>query len=287
MSSRKCPQCGLVNWASAASCKRCDLNFTDEEQAQAEGEFHGPAAEDPHQSQGHGGQWPQQPAQKNASLATASLVLGILSFMTMGLLGVGAIAAFIMGIVALKKARKMPAVYGGESFAIAGLVLSSISALMFAYVLLIAAIAIPNLLAARRAANEAGAIVTLRKIAAAEATFYSTKGGARRFATLRELAEEGMIESSISDGVKYGYRFELRVDTGSYEVTATPLTYGRTSSPGKRSFYISSQSGYVVRAADKKGMAANAYDPPVETAEDMYTRPGRRSLDNSDYAQEY
>ena len=27
MSSKKCPQCGMVNWAEAAACKRCGAVF--------------------------------------------------------------------------------------------------------------------------------------------------------------------------------------------------------------------------------------------------------------------
>lgn len=284
MSSRKCPQCGLVNWASAESCKRCELNFTYEGQPQA-ADF--PQPEEDAHSQGYGYYNHAQPEQKSAGLALASLIVGAVSFLTLGLLGIGAVVAFVLGIVALRKARKNPALYGGEGFAIAGIVLGSISALMFAYVLIVASIAIPNLLASRRAANEAAVIVSLRRIAGAEATYYSTKGLSRQYGSLQELADEGLIEQSFAGGTRYGYRFELRVNGDSFEVTATPLTYGRASSPGTRSFYISSDSGYVVRAADKKGLEANAYDPPVGPSNNAYTRPAKKSINDQEYVQEY
>jgi type IV pilus assembly protein PilA len=290
MSSRKCPQCGLVNWSSAETCKRCELDFTAEAAPPPpEGEVSSHATQYSQVAQysapAYGEYPPPHPAQKSTGLAIASLILAILSFLTLGMLGVGAVAAFVMGIMALRKAKKMPAHYGGEGIAIAGIVLSSISALMFAYVAIIAAIAIPNLLAARRAANEAGVVVTLRRIAGAEATFASTKGAGRRYGTLQELVDEGLIEPSLASSVKYGYRFELRLDRNNYEVTATPLTYGRASSPGNRSFYLS-DSG-LVRAADRKGLAASASDPPLVQDEEVYTRPGRRSLNNPDYSPEY
>jgi type IV pilus assembly protein PilA len=285
-----CPQGALVNWASAESCKRCGLDFTAAAAPQPVEVVAPEAAQDTEATQycapAEGGYHPPSPpVQKSTGLAVASLILAILSFLTLGLLGVGAVAAFVMGVMALRKAQKMPKLYGGEAFAIAGIVLSSISTLMFVYVAIIAAIAIPNLLAARRAANEAGVIVSLRRVAGAQATFISTLGAGRRYATLQELADEGLIEPSLAKSVKYGYRFELRLDKGSYEVVATPLTYGRASSPGRRSFYLSSAG--VVRAADRKGLAASASDPPIVQEEDVYTRSGRRSLDNPDYAPEY
>ena len=288
MSSRKCPQCGLVNWASAESCKRCGLNFTDEgepqaadwSQPEAEQQFHSPHAP-------YGAYAYAQPQSKSTGLAVASLIMGALSFMTLGLLGVGAVVAFVLGVVALRKTRRHPAIYGGEGFAVAGIVLSSISALMFAYVLVIAAIAVPNLLASRRAANEAGVIASLRKISSAEATYYSTKGMSRDYGTMQDLSDMRLIEQSLASGIKYGYRFELRTTGSSFEVAATPLTYGRSSSPGTRSFYVSSNDGYVIRAADKKGLEANSSDPPVSVSNSPYTRNSPKRADDPDYVQEY
>ena len=80
------------------------------------------------------------------------MVLGILGFLTAFLL-IGLLFApigLILGIVALAKIKKKPHIYGGQGFAIAGIVTSSMIVLIFP---IIAAIAIPNLLAARRMAN--------------------------------------------------------------------------------------------------------------------------------------
>mgnify|MGYP001770890182 FL=1 len=55
---------------------------------------------------------------------------------------------------------------------------------------IIAAIAIPNLLASRRAANEASAISTLRTIVSAEATYQST-AGAGQYGNLVNLKDAG------------------------------------------------------------------------------------------------
>ena len=51
---------------------------------------------------------------------------------------------------------------------------------------IIAAIAIPNLLASRRAANESSSIATMRVIFSAEATYQSTTG-AGAYGTLAQL----------------------------------------------------------------------------------------------------
>ena len=73
---------------------------------------------------------------------------------------------------------------------------------------IIAAIAIPNLLASRRAANEASAISGLRTIGTAESTFSSTVG-AGAYGTVAELKSNQLIDSSIADATsaapKSGY----------------------------------------------------------------------------------
>lgn len=87
---------------------------------------------------------------------------------------------------------------------------------------IIAAIAIPNLLASRRSANEGSAISSLRTIGAAETSFMAAN--ARYANDMFELGSVGMIDSTLStnpgDGVikKAGYSY------WNYRIPATATT---------------------------------------------------------------
>src|SRR5947199_2623114 len=63
---------------------------------------------------------------------------------------------------------------------------------------IIAAIAIPNLLASRRAANEASAISSLRTIGTAESTYSSTLGSGA-YTDLATLGTNQLLDSSITN----------------------------------------------------------------------------------------
>lgn len=279
-----------MNWSSAEVCKRCGMDFIEAEYGydapQPEGAYEPQPPPPNYAHQPYGYYPPSSESEKNTGLAMASMVLGVISFFTLGLLGVGAIAALVMGIVAIRRIRSNPRLYGGEGFAIAGIVLSVISAVSFIFVGMVAAIAVPNLLAARRAANEAMMINRLRQISSAEATYLSTVGLGRKYGTLAELAENGLIAPSLArGGPQYGYRLEVRVGSDSYEAVATPMSYGQASSPGRRSFYISSDG--VIRGADKKGLEANINDPPLAPEVNPYARPTRRAYSDSYPVQSY
>src|SRR3982750_4385886 len=75
---------------------------------------------------------------------------------------------------------------------------------------IIAAIAIPNLLASRKAANESAAIGTLRTIVSAEATYQSTKG-AGKYGDSAALNGEKLIDDVVGDSTKEksGYKFTV------------------------------------------------------------------------------
>ena len=105
-------------------------------------------------------------------------------------------------------------------------------------------------------ANEAIAQSFLRTISSAEATFQATKGNGR-YASLDELVSEGLLSKEAFD--KYGYQIDLRVSGTGFEVTATPLEYGKT---GKASFFID-ESG-VMRGGDHAGGPATIADKPVQ-----------------------
>jgi prepilin-type N-terminal cleavage/methylation domain-containing protein len=121
---------------------------------------------------------------------------------------------------------------------------------------IIAAIAIPNLLKSRQAANEASAIGSVRTIGTAQATYQSTAGRGRDFAAdLTTLNTEGQIDSTLAAGSKSGFSFEMvGVDSATsstgasyFDTTASPLSVG-TFGTGNRSFY--SNETYVLYQQD-------------------------------------
>jgi len=73
---------------------------------------------------------------------------------------------------------------------------------------IIAAIAIPNLLASRRAANEGSAQSSLRTIHSAEATYQATTGNGA-FGTLAQLGTASLVDPVLRTGVKSGYNFTI------------------------------------------------------------------------------
>ncbi|NNE98691.1 MAG: DUF4190 domain-containing protein [Pyrinomonadaceae bacterium] len=164
----------------------------------------------------------------------------------------------IMGIVALVRSNKRPAEYGGKGFAVAGIACNSVGLVMLPLIL---AIAIPNLMAARRAANEGSAIGSLQTLAKAQMAFRDQNYG--RCARLEELGQAQVIDPLLGNGQKMGYRFiivSLPNADGGCEIMAVPVS----KSEGTRSFYYSTEDN-ILRAADKKGEVANRMDPPLDS----------------------
>ena len=96
---------------------------------------------------------------------------------------------------------------------------------------IIAAIAIPNLLAARRAANEGSAISTLRTIHGAEVTYQTTAGGGV-FGTLTNLKDAELIDNTVATSAtataKSGYKFTA---VPSVVSTTAPASFGAVGKP--------------------------------------------------------
>src|SRR5258708_32209228 len=82
---------------------------------------------------------------------------------------------------------------------------------------IIAAIAIPNLLASRRAANEGSAQQSLRTMSSAEATYRATAGNGS-YGPIDNLVSQNLIDSTLGGGVKSGYNFT----TGKAAPAASP-----------------------------------------------------------------
>src|SRR5438067_5622941 len=85
---------------------------------------------------------------------------------------------------------------------------------------IIAAIAIPNLLKSRQAANEAAAISAVRTIGTAQATFQSTRGLGKDFAVdLPALNTEGSVDSVLGSGDRKSTRLNSSHASTSYAVS--------------------------------------------------------------------
>jgi type IV pilus assembly protein PilA len=86
---------------------------------------------------------------------------------------------------------------------------------------IIAAIAIPNLLAARRSANEGSAIASLRTLHGAQMTYNATSGNGNFAGDLTDLSAVSLIDQVLASGQKSGYAFEGGVTLASATVPAT------------------------------------------------------------------
>ena len=139
--------------------------------------------------------------------------------------------------------------------------------IVVAIILIIAAIAIPNLLRSKIAANQASAVGSLRTLNTA-CIAYSTSYG--QFpAALTNLGPVGsgtasstsadLIDSVLSAGQKSGYTFAFTPGTSnqSYSITATPITAATTG----QNMYFTDQSG-VIRV-DTSGAGASAGSTPI------------------------
>ena len=120
---------------------------------------------------------PHPTAAPRRGMAIASLVLGILSLPTFGCLLFGAVAGIVLGVMALMRANREPAIYGGKGMAIGGIATSALSLLLVVTIGIAAAIAIPSLLRARMSANESATIGDVRTVISAEAAYQSASGG--------------------------------------------------------------------------------------------------------------
>ncbi|MBI4167253.1 MAG: prepilin-type N-terminal cleavage/methylation domain-containing protein [Acidobacteria bacterium] len=144
--------------------------------------------------------------------------------------------------------------------------------IVVAIILIIAAIAIPNLLRSRIAANQASAIGSIRVINTAEVT-YSSSFGTGFSSTLLQLgppasgpvsaSAAGLIDSVLASGTKSGYTFVYAPalpDTSGryngYTLTGSPVTPGQTGT----AYYFTDQT-HVIRG-NVTG-TASAADSPV------------------------
>lgn len=101
--------------------------------------------------------------------------------------------------------------------------------IVIAIILIIATIAIPNLMRSRQAAHEMAAVATLKTLNAAQVA-YSSAGG--NFGTLADLIANRLVDETFT-GVKAGYRFAIESSGADYTATAVPAS----SNAGRYAYY--------------------------------------------------
>ena len=132
--------------------------------------------------------------------------------------------------------------------------------IVVAIILIIAAIAIPNLLRARIASNESSAVASIRTINTAMISYNSSYPTVGFASTLTQLSgtctgsvvptstTACLIDSTLAGGTKSGYTFTASGTSGGYAAWANPVTLNTT---GVNSFC--SVADAVVRNAGQSG----------------------------------
>jgi type IV pilus assembly protein PilA len=208
-----------------------------------------------------------QGPQEKSGKATASLVCGVLFFFWPA-----AVAAVILGHLALSEMKKSAGRLAGHGMAVAGLVLGYIGLAFIPFLLIVAAIAIPTLLRSRMAANEASALGTLRTYNAAMVTYATDCPEDGYPKTLENLgpgepgpdkcSHANLVEPGLAAQVpvKFGYHFFYLAQTDpegrpttKYAISADPVGPGAT---GVRHFFTD-ETG-VIRYSMRGGADANS-----------------------------
>jgi type IV pilus assembly protein PilA len=248
----KCPYCGEMIEDGSQFCARCGNRLVSAAAvAGTPGTAYAPTG-----------------AETTSGKAIASLVMGVLVFIPFS-----AVAAIILGHLALSEIRKSAGRLKGQGLATAGLILGYAEIALIPVILIIAAIAIPNLLRARMAANEASSIGVLRtynRAIVSYAVACPNQGYPVSAVNLGPGAGNcdgaNLVDRALAGPMprKNGYLF--RYEPGVPDATGKVMSYTITADPieerttGIRHFFVD-ESG-VIRI--EKGHAAGAESEPLQ-----------------------
>lgn len=199
-----CGRCGASNQESAETCTKCGAVLS------------GVAAAGAGASQ----------AANTSGKAIVSLVCGLFAWIFPA-----AILAIVFGHISRPEIARSAGRLKGAGVAMAGLILGY-AGLSVIPILIVAAVAIPNLLRARISANEASAVASIREVGAAELsykTMYSNIGYAAQLSNLGgtrpcQASPQAacLLDQQLATGRKHGYKF---MATGSDPVGGSNTTF--------------------------------------------------------------
>ncbi|HTZ47630.1 MAG TPA: prepilin-type N-terminal cleavage/methylation domain-containing protein [Verrucomicrobiae bacterium] len=148
--------------------------------------------------------------------------------------------------------------------------------IVVAIILIIAAIAIPNLMRSKMAANQSSAVSSIRNINTAEVAYQSNYPSIGFAATLANLGGSDasctsatfasstsacLIDSTLASGTKSGYVFSATGGGGTPAVTYTSLATPQVSGQTGQNAYCSDQSGVLFY--DVGGTACSSASTPL------------------------
>lgn len=204
--------------------------------------------------------------------ALASMIAGIFGL----ILFLPAIAAIILGHISRSEIRKSNGQLKGNGMATAGLIMGYGVFAFLPFVLIIAAIAIPNLLRARIAANESSALASIRTINTAMISYnttYPNIGFASSLSALGGIScnppgsdSACLIDTQLASGRKNGYAFALGAagkPSTAYQVVAYPLVPNQS---GVRTF-CSDQSAVIKVGEGESAADCLANGSPLSEAQ--------------------
>ena len=126
-------------------------------------------------------------------------------------------------------------------------------------IMVIMGMALPNLTLTRKAADETGAVASLRQLSDAQELYRPRQNPPCYAPSLQRLRAAGLVDENLAGGSKSGYDFMVNGVPGlnTYAFTATASTQGNT---GDRSFYVDHTG--IIRM--ENNASVSSISPPLQ-----------------------